>query len=257
MSLVPAVSPAMTMTSREIAELVDKRHDNVKRAIESLAAQGVIAHPQIEDVQETGGNKRIYVTQQYVFTGDLGKRDTIIVVAQLSPEFTARLVDRWRELEAIVAKPKKAAALSPAEMFLQSAQLIVSLERTQAEQAQQITKIEERLDYAEFVQPNMPNGAESISSARDRMGKRFGLASDVTTFIVRAYSQRPRVATLVKNPHAEDMGAPPTQVYWQKDVTAAVEKFLAEATLASSGGSFYRHPEFDRRFRLAQPAVAA
>lgn len=30
----------------------------------------------------------------------LNKRDTLVVVAQLSPEFTARLVDRWQELEA-------------------------------------------------------------------------------------------------------------------------------------------------------------
>ncbi|HHE3016903.1 TPA: phage antirepressor KilAC domain-containing protein, partial [Escherichia coli] len=36
-----------------------------------------------------------------------GKRDSIVVVAQLSPEFTARLVDRWRELEeAAVNIPK-------------------------------------------------------------------------------------------------------------------------------------------------------
>nr|EKW0782301.1 phage antirepressor KilAC domain-containing protein [Klebsiella michiganensis] len=36
----------------------------------------------------------------YLFRGEKGKRDSIIVVAQLSPEFTARLVDRWNELEA-------------------------------------------------------------------------------------------------------------------------------------------------------------
>lgn len=35
----------------------------------------------------------------YVFTGEQGKRDSIIVVAQLSPEFTAKIVDRWLELE--------------------------------------------------------------------------------------------------------------------------------------------------------------
>jgi len=34
---------------------------------------------------------------------ELGKRNSIIVVAQLSPEFTARLVDRWQELEAAQA----------------------------------------------------------------------------------------------------------------------------------------------------------
>lgn len=33
----------------------------------------------------------------------LGKRDSLIVVAQLCPEFTARIVDRWQELEAQAA----------------------------------------------------------------------------------------------------------------------------------------------------------
>lgn len=46
----------LTMSSREIAELCDKRHDNVKRTIETLADQGVIARPQIEDVPEKSGN---------------------------------------------------------------------------------------------------------------------------------------------------------------------------------------------------------
>jgi phage antirepressor YoqD-like protein len=41
----------------------------------------------------------------YVFSGEQGKRDSIIVVAQLSPEFTAALVDRWSELEKQVTTP--------------------------------------------------------------------------------------------------------------------------------------------------------
>ena len=40
---------SLTMTSREIAELVEKRHDNVKRTIESLIERGVIASPQVEE----------------------------------------------------------------------------------------------------------------------------------------------------------------------------------------------------------------
>ena len=39
----------LTMSSREIAELVEKRHDNVKRTIETLLERGVIASPQIEE----------------------------------------------------------------------------------------------------------------------------------------------------------------------------------------------------------------
>lgn len=41
----------------------------------------------------------------YVFKGEQGKRDSIIVAAQLCPEVTARLVDRWQELEKQVRKP--------------------------------------------------------------------------------------------------------------------------------------------------------
>lgn len=99
---------AIKMTSIEIAELVGKRHDNVKRTIETLAKNGVIRLPQIE-VSERINNLGFNVQyEHYVFEGEQGKRDSIVVVAQLSPEFTARLVDRWRELEeAAVNIPKR------------------------------------------------------------------------------------------------------------------------------------------------------
>lgn len=84
----------VTMTSREVADLVGKRHDNVKRTIETLAANGVIKSPQIEEMPTATRPVSVYV-----FSGEQGKRDSIVVVAQLSPEFTARLVDRWQELE--------------------------------------------------------------------------------------------------------------------------------------------------------------
>lgn len=81
----------VTMGSHEIAELVEKRHDNVKRTIETLANKGVIQLPQIEEVRNhLGQTVSVYL---------VGKRDSYVIVAQLSPEFTARLVDRWQELE--------------------------------------------------------------------------------------------------------------------------------------------------------------
>lgn len=104
-ALMNPVSAPMTMTSQEIADLVEKRHDNVKRTIETLANQGVIVQPQIEDEPGQDAMGRPRTTQVYVFSGERGKRDSIIVVAQLSPEFTARLVDRWQELEAVAQTP--------------------------------------------------------------------------------------------------------------------------------------------------------
>ena len=88
----------LTMTSKEMADLTEKRHDSVKRTIETLANQGVISYPQIVD-----GNKAANGVVEKLYR--IGKRDSYIIVAQLSPEFTARLVDRWQQLEAQVSQP--------------------------------------------------------------------------------------------------------------------------------------------------------
>ncbi|EMJ6502175.1 TPA: phage antirepressor KilAC domain-containing protein [Klebsiella pneumoniae] len=82
----------VTMSSRDIADLVESRHDDVKRSIERLAERGIIQLPPMADVKNH--------LNQSVSVYLVGKRDSYVVVAQLSPEFTARLVDRWQELEA-------------------------------------------------------------------------------------------------------------------------------------------------------------
>lgn len=87
-----------SITSFDISELVLSRHDDVKRSIERLAERGVIALPPMA-VMPKETNNRIYNVEIYVFTGEQGKLDSITVVAQLCPEFTAALVKRWYELE--------------------------------------------------------------------------------------------------------------------------------------------------------------
>lgn len=96
MNAITAISAAvLTMSSEEIATLVESRHDNVKTSIERLGARGVIQLPALQEVRNHLG--------QAVSVYQLCKRDSYVVVAQLSPEFTARLVDRWQELEAQAA----------------------------------------------------------------------------------------------------------------------------------------------------------
>lgn len=86
---------ALTMSSGEIAEVVGSRPDNVKRAMERLAERGVITLPPLEETSFTGADGRLQHGTEY----RLCKRDSIVVVAQLSPEHTAALVDRWQYLE--------------------------------------------------------------------------------------------------------------------------------------------------------------
>lgn len=99
---------AVKMNSFEIAELLGNRHDKVKQSIERMAQRGIIQLPpmgKVENKQSLSPNRFVNV---YIFEGEQGKRDSIIVVAQNCPEFTARLVDRWQELE------KRAQQNSPA-----------------------------------------------------------------------------------------------------------------------------------------------
>ncbi|WP_429046828.1 phage antirepressor KilAC domain-containing protein [Aeromonas veronii] len=106
-----------TMTSQEIADLVGSRHDNVKRTIERLAERGVTQSPPLEEIENKQSLGPRNKTMAYVFTGKQGKRDSLIVVAQLCPEFTARIVDRWQELEEKNAQPDPMVVLNdPASM---------------------------------------------------------------------------------------------------------------------------------------------
>ena len=89
------ITTAQTMSSRAIADLVESRHEDVKRSIKRLAEKGVIAHPPLacdQYIDKQGKEREVNAYQ-------IGKRDSYVIVAQLCPEFTARLVDRWQELE--------------------------------------------------------------------------------------------------------------------------------------------------------------
>jgi phage regulator Rha-like protein len=81
----------LTMSTREIAALLSKQHSNIKVSAERLAEKGVIAlqETHYQDQQ----NKQFYT--EYLLT----KRDSLVLVAQNCPEFTAAIVDRWQELE--------------------------------------------------------------------------------------------------------------------------------------------------------------
>ena len=127
-------SSVLTMSSREIADLVESRHDSVKRTIERLQDKGLIQLTPMVEVKNHLG--------QVVTEYQLIKRDTYVVVAQLSPEFTARLVDRWQALEN--------------QQMPQIPQTLSEALRLAADQAEQIEKqnllIEQQRPKVEFVQ---------------------------------------------------------------------------------------------------------
>ncbi|EEW7131064.1 TPA: Rha family transcriptional regulator [Escherichia coli] len=152
------ISRKATMTSIEIAELVGKRHDNVKRTIETLAKGGVVRFPQIEVFEKINNLGLRRSVEAYVFEGEQGKRDSIIVVAQLSPEFTARLVDRWRELENAREPLKSKAEIlaEMAQMHLEHERRINAVNAQVAEVSAQVSKVAETVE--QIKKGNMPEG---------------------------------------------------------------------------------------------------
>lgn len=82
----------LTMSSREIAALCEKRHDNVLKLVRELLERGLLKNTIPQHYIHSQNN------QQYIeFFSD--KRDSLVIVARLSPEFTAAVIDRWQELE--------------------------------------------------------------------------------------------------------------------------------------------------------------
>ncbi|HDO7471925.1 TPA: Rha family transcriptional regulator [Escherichia coli] len=146
-----SISQKATMTSIEIAELVGSRHSDVKRSIERLVAKGVIQHTPLATVENNQSLSPNKYTKAYFFEGEQGKRDSIVVVAQLSPEFTARLVDRWRELEEQVRQP-----LTEIEMIAAMAANAVQQQKRLHAVESKVSQVAETVE--QIKKGNMPDG---------------------------------------------------------------------------------------------------
>ncbi|MBE9723305.1 Rha family transcriptional regulator [Escherichia coli] len=153
-----SISQKATMSSLDIAELVGSRHGNVLRTIRNMMASGVIRETQNEFVERINNLGKVVKDPVYVFEGEQGKRDSIVVVAQLSPEFTARLVDRWRELEnARVQLKSKAEILAEmAQMHLEHERRINAVNAQVAEVSAQVSKVAETVE--QIKKGNIPEG---------------------------------------------------------------------------------------------------
>lgn len=151
--MITVTTNTITMTSQEIATLVEARHDSVKRTVERLAEAGVITLPPLVETSFLNSIGRTQHSQVYVFSGDQGKRDTTVIVAQLSPQFTGQLVDRWIELEKQVQQPTPSYMI---EDSLERAKRWIEETTAQREiQAQLNTKLLETQKVVELQTPKV------------------------------------------------------------------------------------------------------
>ena len=230
----------ITMSSREIAELVNSRHDDVKRSIARLAERGVIQLPPTAEVKNHLG--------QTVSEFLIGKRDSYVIVAQLSPEFTARLVDRWQELEAGQFQMP-----TTAQAFANVFQMVADSERRQVEQARELKAIGAKVEQIAQAQllKSKPQNAETISEIRKRINRQYGLSKDIVDTVVARLTYSPKPAGMVRNDHERAEGSS-YAVYWIRDVSQAFKFFVAECQMATATQA--THPHIKGRFKLTAAA---
>ena len=90
------VGEVQTMSSREIAELTGKEHDNVRRDISKMAQELSLTFE--EKVMPSNGGR-----PSKVFL--LNKENTLILVSGYSIKMRAAIIRRWQELESRVNTP--------------------------------------------------------------------------------------------------------------------------------------------------------
>ncbi|QGT80412.1 Rha family transcriptional regulator [Pseudomonas coronafaciens] len=235
MNLITSTAP--TMSSQEIADLVGSRHDKVKQSIERLVERGTISQPPMGDGPRSANG---VVVQEY----HVCKRDSFIVVAQLSPEFTAALVDRWQELEEKAARP-----MTQAEITAANANHLVEMERQQREQQVAIDRIERQVEVIaeQRVWDHCPQNCIPLGRIQAEMNKTYGLSGPMVSFVLRQWPNQPNHAGMVRNGHEEAKGS--QYIVWSKSlVTAAFKRFISECQMVSATQA--THPYFEGRFRL-------
>lgn len=142
---IPFTAPnaGLTMSSREIAELTGKRHDNVMRDIRAILIElhGEGCLLKFEDTHRNEQNGQVYP----VF--NLPKRETLILISGYSVALRARIIDRWQELESRLqtAMPDFSSPAAAARAWAEQ------YERTQQIEAERQALLPKAASFDQFI----------------------------------------------------------------------------------------------------------
>lgn len=238
----------LTMSSLEIAELTGKEHRNVMRDIRKML-----------DEMDEGGVLKFEHTHQNPQNGQtypifrLPKRECLILVSGYDVPLRAKIIDRWMELEGMVAAPPPR-PLTTTETLIEMLKIQAEVERKQAEHdvaiaglRRDVAKVAEAVDVHVVLDRQPPN-TESIMHIRKRIGKRFGLSVRTIDTVMRQSPYAPKLAAVVRNTRVEDVDTT-YMVYHSKDVTMVFERFVAECEQVTP--ERWTHPYIETPFKLS------
>ncbi|TCB47336.1 hypothetical protein E0H80_16190 [Acinetobacter sp. ANC 4779] len=204
-TIITTNNTTISMNSQEISDLVQSRHDNVKTSIERLVSQGVIQCPALQVIK----NHQNRDLQVYVFEGEQGKRDTMIIVAQLSPQFLGQVVDRWMELEKAIQQPRLPGNFKEALQFLIEAeeqkeqlaleiaqkQLVIEVQTPKAEVFDAVLDKKRTYSIREFAQHT---GVKEKAIKEWIVEKRWATGHDAKTFRPASWSNQHNYMRLMR-----------------------------------------------------------
>lgn len=218
-----------TMSSQEIADLVSSRHDSVKRTIERLQEKGVVSFtPSVGTSHEGAGARPVEV---YL----VNKRDSFVVVAQLSPEFTAALVDRWQELEGQIAQPRELSRMDLIQLAFEAEQARLQLTIQVETQATKIHSLEnlfkEGMTHTQFCKGLNGVNVMQVGKYLESRNWLFNESKSGLRFRVASYA-RDKYMTEHQHevtPHGKEPFVSFTPVLLKKGAVRLYELYLAGA----------------------------
>ncbi len=119
--------------------------------------------------------------------------------------------------------------LSPEEMFLAQAQMMIEHRQRLIQTEQAVTAVQQRLDQiAETrVWDHCPQNCEPITKIRARMNKRYGLSAWEVDMVMRELPLSLKVHGMVRNNHESAEGSH-YEVWAVADVTRVFKQFASE-----------------------------
>lgn len=212
-----------TMSSREIADICEARHNDVVATVERLINEGILrlgrntARPYAPD----GGGRPTMVY-------DLTKRDCLIVVSGYNAALRARIIDRWLELE-------EQAALALPDFTNPAAAARAWADQVEARQAleMKVTADAPKVAFAEAVRAidgacHIEKIAKTLGIGRNKFFRRLradGILLD-NNLPYQKYIDREYFTVIEQQPYTDTKGV--THATFTTMVTGAGQVFLAK-----------------------------
>lgn len=131
-----SVNTTITMSSREIADIAQARHNDVIATIVRLFDKGLLRSSRKTRQEATGGRP--------IEVFDLIERDVYLVISGYNDEVRARIIDRWQELES--RKPDPMEVLSNPALLRQAllgySEQVIALQKQNTEMTPKVEALD-------------------------------------------------------------------------------------------------------------------